>query len=80
MFVGPNIYSRSGSNSIGGLIPVAETVSIYVPLFRTGSLEALLKFIIVLQKIIKVQDLSTRPQKYRSNHNLLLVKALQVFE
>ena len=43
-------------------------------------LEALHNFITVLQYIIKVQDLSTGPQKYEITCNLLLGESLRVFE
>ena len=36
----------------------SETVAIYVLLFRTGSPEALLKFVTLLNNIIRCQDLS----------------------
>ena len=59
--------------------PDSKTVSIYVSLFRAGSPEALLKFIVVLHKVIKRQELSTGPQKYGMACNLLLGDSLWVF-
>ena len=41
----------------------SKVVAIYVPLFQTGSPESLLKFVKVLYKIIRVQDLSMGPPK-----------------
>ena len=58
----------------------SETVAIYVPLFWTGSTEALLKFFTILRKIIRVQDLSTGPQKFGMTQNLVFVEALGVLE
>ena len=57
-----------------------ETVSIYMPLLRTGSIEALLKFLTILLKIITGQDLSTGPQKYSMTWNLVVGEALRLFE
>ena len=36
----------------------SETVEIYVPLFRTGSPEVLLKFVTIIHQIIRSHDLS----------------------
>ena len=55
-------------------------MNIYVPLFWTGSLEALLKFVTILNKIIKVYDRSTGPQKYEVTQDLVIGEDLQVFE
>ena len=57
-----------------------ETVEIYVPLFWMGIPETLLKFVTLLQKIIRVRDLSTVPQKFGMKKNLVSGEALQVFE
>ena len=57
-----------------------ETVAIYVPLFRTGSTETLLKFVTIFHKIIRGQDLSTVTQKFGMTRNLVVGEALQVFE
>ena len=57
-----------------------ETVAIYVPLFWTGIIEALLKFVTILHKIIRGQDLSKGSQKFRMMQNLFVGVALQVFE
>ena len=58
----------------------SDTVEIYVPLFRTGSPEALLKFITLLNKIIRGQDLSTGPQNFGMKRNLFIGESLQMFE
>ena len=49
-----------------------QIVEIYVPLFRTGSPEALLKLVIILNKILKGQYLFTGPQKYVITCNLVI--------
>ena len=58
----------------------SETVAIYMPLFRTGIPDALLKFFTILHKIVRFQDLSTGPQKFGMTRNLVVGEALQVFE
>ena len=58
----------------------SETVEIYVPLFHMGSPEALLKFVTLLQNIIRGQDLSTRHQQFGMIQNLVIGEALRVFE
>ena len=55
-------------------------VEMYALLFRTGSLEALPKFVTILNKIIHRQDLSTRLQKFGMTRNLVIREALLVFE
>ena len=50
----------------------SETVAIYVPLFRTVIPEALFKFVTTLNKIIRVHDLSTGPQKFGITSNLVI--------
>ena len=57
-----------------------ETVVIYVLLFQTGSLEALLKFFMIITNIIRSQDLSTGHHKFGVTRNLVVGEALQVFE
>ena len=57
-----------------------DTLAIYVPLFRTGSPEALLKFFTILNKIIRYQDLFTGSQKFGMTRNLVIGESLQVFE
>ena len=59
---------------------VSETVAIYMPLFRTGIPDALLKFFTILHKIVRFQDLSTGPQKYSMTWNLVVGEALRLFE
>ena len=56
-----------------------ETVAIYVPLFRTGSPEDLLKFVITLNKIIRGQDLSIGPQQFVMTSNSVTGEAILVF-
>ena len=51
----------------------SDTVVIYVPLFWTGSPQALLKFVTILHKIIRVQDLSTVPQNFEMTRNLVFI-------
>ena len=58
----------------------SETVAIYVLLFRTGSPEALLKFVTLLHNIIRGHDLSTGTQKFGMMWNLVVGESLQVFE
>ena len=55
-------------------------VTIYVPLFWTGSHESLLKFITLLNKIIHGQDLATGPQKFGITRNIIIRDSLRVFE
>ena len=55
-------------------------MAIYVLLFRTGSPEALLKFVTLLQNIIRGHDLSTGTQKFGMMWNLVVGESLQVFE
>ena len=55
-------------------------VVVYVPLFRTGIPEALLKFITLLHKIVRGQDLSTGPHKFGMTRNLVVRESLRVFE
>ena len=55
-------------------------MEIYVPLFQTGSPEALLKFVTIIHKIIRGQDLSTGSQKFGMTQNLVVGEALKVFE
>ena len=52
----------------------------YVTLFWTRIPEALLKFVSLLQNIIRGQDLSTGSQKFGITGKLVLGEALQVFE
>ena len=56
----------------------SETVAIYVPLFRTGSPEDLLKFVNIYHNIIRGQDLSTVTQRFEMTQNLVSGEALQV--
>ena len=52
----------------------------YVPVFNTVSPEVLLKFLILLEKIIKGQSLTTGTHMYALTNNLLAKEALCVFE
>ena len=49
-------------------------VEIYVLLFWTGSPEALLKFVMVIDNIIQGQGLSMGPQKFGTTMNLVVVE------
>ena len=54
----------------------SENVAIYMPLFWTLSPESLLKFVTILDKIIRVQYLSTGPQKFGMMQKLVVREAL----
>ena len=56
-----------------------KTVAIYMPLFRTGIPEAILKFVIIINNIIKGKDMSTVPHNYGMTHNLVILGSLRVF-
>ena len=58
----------------------SDTVVIYVPMFRIGSLEDLLKFVTIPTKIIQGQDLSTGPQRFGTTRNPVVRETLRVFE
>ena len=58
----------------------SNRVAIYVPLFRTGIPEALLKFVTLIHKIIRGQDLSMGPQKFGMTRNLVFGEVPRVFE
>ena len=49
-------------------------------MFWTGSPKALLKVVTILHNIIWVKYLSTGPQKFGLNHNLVVGEALRVLE
>ena len=51
-----------------------------MPLFRIGSIEALLKFVTLPHKIIRGQDLSAVSQSFGMTRNLVVGEALQVYE
>ena len=57
-----------------------NTFLLYVPVFKMGSPEALIKFYTTLQKIIKSQSLMTGPQMYAMINNLLSGESLCVFK
>ena len=50
----------------------SKTILIYLPMFKTGSTEEILMFLTILQKIIKVQSLTTGPKQYEISKNLLV--------
>ena len=56
------------------------TVAVYVPVFCTGSLGALLKFVTTIHKIIRGQDLSIGTKEFGMTRNLVIVEALQCFQ
>ena len=58
----------------------SETVSIYATLFFNRSPESLLKFVTILNKIIRGHDLSTGPQKFGMSRNLVVRESLRLFE
>ena len=60
-----NIKNQTGERDI-------KRVAIYVPLFRTVTPEALLKFVTLLNNIIRNQDLSTGPQTFGVTRNLVI--------
>ena len=57
-----------------------KMVAIYMPLLRTSTPEALLKFITLLNRILKGKYLSTVTQKYGMARNIMVAVVLQVFE
>ena len=57
----------------------SESISLYIPIFKTGTPEMILKFLVVLKKVIKGQSLTTGPQMYAMTRNLLAGEALRVF-
>ena len=57
----------------------SKSLSLYVPIFKSGPPEMLLKYLVVLQKILKGQSLTTGPQQYAMARNLLAGEALRVF-
>ena len=57
-----------------------NTLYIYVPIFKTGLVNALIKFLVLLKKIRKFQNLTTGTHRYVITKNLLEGKSLQVFE
>ena len=58
----------------------SETISIYVLIFKSGSYEALLRFITLLNKIVNYHILTTVPQMYEMTKNLLAGEVGWVFE
>ena len=58
----------------------SDTVTIYVLLFWTGIPEALLKFVTILHRIIRGQDLFTGSQKFGMTWNLVFGEALRLFK
>ena len=58
----------------------SETLAIYMTLFRNGSPETLLKFVTILNNIIKGHELYTGTHKYKMTRNLVVGESLQVFD
>ena len=56
-----------------------KNVSLYILIFKTSLAESLLKFLVLLKKILKDWNLTTGPQYYVLTKNLLAVEAIQVF-
>ena len=55
-------------------------VATYVAMFLTGSPEALLKLVTLINKIVWGQDMSTVPHKFGMKINLTVGDSLRVFE
>ena len=55
-------------------------VSLYVPIFKTVLDKSLLKFLVLLKKILKVQNLTPGPQWYVMANNILIGDNHYVFE
>ena len=55
-------------------------ILIYIPIFKTGLVEALLKLLSLFNNIIKVEKLTMGPQIYAMTKNLLEGQFLQVIE
>ena len=55
-------------------------VSLYVPIFKTVLDKSLLKFLVLLKKILKVQNLTTGPKWYVMANNILIGDNHCVFE
>ena len=51
----------------------SESISLYVPIFKKGSPEGILKLRTLIEKIIKGQSLNTSSKMYTINKNLLAV-------
>ena len=64
--IGKSLLDKSSSLKVDIKTETGEryskTVAIYITLFNTGIIEALLNFTTLLKKIIRGQDLSTGPQ------------------
>ena len=56
-----------------------DTVSLFVLILKTGSSKALLKFLIIINKIIEVQNLKTAPQRYDMELSSLPEKPLKFY-
>ena len=59
---------------------VKKTVLLYVPIFKIGSKEELLKFLVIPKKILKGHNLTMGPKCYVMHKKLLSGESLQVFE
>ena len=59
---------------------ISSTIFIFVLVFNTGSRESLIRFLTLLDNIIKIQTLKTWTQMYAMTKNLLEGEALHLFE
>ena len=57
-----------------------KTVLLYLPIFKIGSKEELLKFLVIPKKILKGHNLTMGPKCYVMHKKLLSGESLQVFE
>ena len=67
------IKSQTGETS-------SKTILLYIPVFKMGSQEALLRLLKFLQKTIKGEILKTGPQMYTMMKNLLTIESLRVLD
>ena len=58
----------------------SDMIVIYMPMFWTGSTEDLLKFVMISNKIIRVQDIYTGSHKFGMTSNLIDGEALRFLE
>ena len=57
----------------------SKVVSIYVPFLNTGSSGSLLKFLVLVNNIIKSQNVTTVSQRYDRTKNIFLGEPMKVF-
>ena len=55
-------------------------VLLYILILKTGRAEALLKFLLILNNILKGRNLTTGTKCYSTINNLLNAESLQVFD